>query len=344
MKKLLFFLSVLIFCSILYIVFFAKSFLSFKNQIDSNNIIIESWISAYEIEKAAELYIADSSKQYIVIGQYFDNKRNSEMTYNNKKKSLLQDVDQNNEIQLLKTSSLIFNLQTFPDSVFNDTTSITINIKGTLAEKFYAHFNVVVNENLLGSSFSSEEFQEYEYIYFTDSDRINSLSVFFDNDLCTESADRNLIVKSITINGFETNVNKANASITREQNKLTTGFISHAEVVANYFNDIGIKETRIHTLGFKAYRRNNTFSAAKAIKQWNSESLQKTVNVISSGIHSRRTWITYKRLLEPDTKVGIINFQTKDCLNKKKLSRVENYINISEESFSYLVNWIEMTF
>ncbi|MCD4664691.1 MAG: hypothetical protein K8R68_05415 [Bacteroidales bacterium] len=344
MKKLLILLFILVFCFILYIVFVAESFLSFQKPVESNNILIESWISAYEIEKAAELFLIDSTLQYIVIGQNLDDKQKTIKESDIIANSNVRNKIQNKGTWLLTNSTLEFNLQNFHDSLFEDSIDITLTIRGTQAEKHYAHFNLIINGFLAGSSFSTEDYQRYEYKYFAGKNRFSSFCIRFDNDLYTETSDRNLNVHSLTINGLNVIADNNTTTITRCQDKSTSGFISKAEEVANYINDLGIIEEKIHTLNFDSYRRNKTLLAAKSVKQWSSDSLLKSVNIITSGIHSRRTWLTYKRLLEPDTKVGTIYFPTKDYKKKTTYKNVNAYIDIIDEYFSYVFNWFELTF
>ena len=90
--------------------------------------------------------------------------------------------------------------------------------------------------------------------------------------------------------------------------------------------------------------RNQTLAAARAFKSSPSSHSISSANVVSSGLHSRRTWLTYKRVLGKETLVGVINFEQSDFRKGTREDNILQFQHLIDETFSYLFNWIYLTF
>jgi len=112
----------------------------------------------------------------------------------------------------------------------------------------------------------------------------------------------------------------------------------------NYLIQIGIPSSKLTTISFEPVSRNQTLAAAKSFKASNFSRGIKSINIVSSGLHSRRSWITYKKILGKNCNVGVVQFEPSDF---KKGTREDNFLefqHLIDESFSYLYNWIFLSF
>nr|WP_242041922.1 ElyC/SanA/YdcF family protein [Alkalinema sp. FACHB-956] len=54
--------------------------------------------------------------------------------------------------------------------------------------------------------------------------------------------------------------------------------------------------------------KNRTYTAALSVKQWleRTQSSIRAINIFTTGAHARRSWMLYRRALEPQFQVGVI--------------------------------------
>ncbi len=60
--------------------FFSRSFLNYRNPVKSNVLIIEAWISPFEVEQAVPLMNSDSVTSVIIMGKYYPDDSDSIFT------------------------------------------------------------------------------------------------------------------------------------------------------------------------------------------------------------------------------------------------------------------------
>ncbi|MBN2173209.1 MAG: YdcF family protein [Bacteroidales bacterium] len=313
-------------------------FLKFKKPVSTHNILLESWISAFEIEQAVQEFGSDPENRFFLVGMEYPD--DFEFPFALKDYNL---VDENG-IWLYTNSSLIIQLPDKPSYRKGDTLHVSIEAKGQQAGGEFAHFNVVVEGHIIGGNFTTENEQEYIFQYILPIEKFNSIAIRFNNDLGTEEADRNLNIGAVRVDDFVIFPRTASVEITREQNCKTTGYISLADEVADYLVKLGIDRARICIIRFNHEIRNKTREAALAFK--NSSSLKNVdnINVVTSGIHSRRTWVTYRKVLGDNMDVGVVYFADSSIQTKVNIWNRNDYLTTFNEFLSYLANWITLFF
>ena len=72
---------------------------------------------------------------------------------------------------------------------------------------------------------------------------------------------------------------------------------------------MGIDSSRVLAVTSKKVRINRTLTSALAFRSWLHETNIHIngINIISLGTHSRRTWMTYNKILEKKYEIGIIS-------------------------------------
>jgi hypothetical protein len=83
---------------------------------------------------------------------------------------------------------------------------------------------------------------------------------------------------------------------------------SYAERARNHLIGAGIPAAEVTAAPAPASAQERTFLNAVMVREWAERTGAKleTVDVFSSGVHSRRTWLVYGLELGPQTRVGIL--------------------------------------
>jgi hypothetical protein len=345
-KRFALYLAVIIIIYSILLVFF-RHFLSLHEPIKSDVLVIEAWISPFEVEQALPLINSDSVAQIIIIGQrYPDN--------GEKVKSLTREFfDHTNSIQpkknsgiwLLTNSALAFDCRQFSQVLLTDSLHISVTSKGTAALGYPAHFNLVINSHCVAGAFAETDFKEFIFHIPAPADGLQSLLIFFDNDVYHgKKEDRNLFISSLKINDTMFLAGTDNTFLIKEYFNYVSGFNSQAVEIWNYLVQLGAYPQKVRFIEFDPVKKNQTLAASLAFTHFCRYQNISSVNILSSGLHSRRTLITYKRILGNGTSVGVINFEPTGYLEGKRSNIISSFLYLNNEAFSYLYNWIVLTF
>jgi len=341
-SRFIYILSFLIIC-LFVVIFFSYSFLSYRSPVSSNTLLIEAWLSSYELETAVHDYYSDDIKRVIVIGRKYSRENNVAERFNNR--PAVNNKKSKREGRPMFTNSLmVFNPDLLRNIKLKDTANIIVSARGWSALGKQAHLLLFVNDQFIGDYFVSDEMQKYSFELKTNPGTIKSLSVCFDNDLDAPLVDRNLFVQSVQINDEMIIADQINTHIIPENSADFFGFESEAELTGQYLRAIGVEGSKISTISFSAGNSMQTLTAAKVFSNWLKENKCMEINLVSSGVHSRRTWFTYNKIVGDQTETGII------CVNKLKYDKnnwwksFEGIWYVIDEFFSYFFNWIVLSF
>jgi hypothetical protein len=215
---------------------------------------------------------------------------------------------------------------------------ITIEARGTAAEGLFPHIILNVNDSLIGSWFVGEKTTRFHNRIILEKD-LESVSLFFDNDLSTAEQDRNLNLVSFMINGKSIPIDERKFTLAPAES-LHSGFRSDAQKIKKYLIDLGIRKSEIEIIEFMPEKRNNTLTAAVSFMDHIKNRDLRSLNIITSEMHSRRTWYTYKKMLPKDTESGVYYFNP--ASNRKKTLRYNLILfqNFVDEVVSYSMNWV----
>jgi hypothetical protein len=83
---------------------------------------------------------------------------------------------------------------------------------------------------------------------------------------------------------------------------------------------MGIDSSRIIAVPGEKVIINRTLTSAIAVRDWlkTTEIKPAGINILSSGTHSRRTWMTFSKVLGDSCRVGIISIPDYKNNNSKK--------------------------
>lgn len=321
------------------------SFLSLNQPVDSRILILESWISPFEAESALPLLLSDSTDKIFIVGtNYSDDGEHIKSLYEQYFNRLSSGrSDSNPGVWLLTGSGLFINTSIFKEVKPEDSIRISVRVKSYSDFDFPAHFSLVINGRCVGSAFAGKSDQEMIFrTILTDS--LRTLSLFFDNDSYDGKRDRNLFISGVSINGIDCPVNEGNSFLVKEFGQTVNGCESQPTEMANYLTDLGVDPKRMEMIGYDPGKSNKTLAGALAFSNHPSAAGIASVNVISSGLHSRRSRVTYQRILGDKITVGVVNQVPTMLLKGKPNNIASSFYYLNNETIAYMFNWIHLVF
>ena len=140
------------------------------------------------------------------------------------------------------------------------------------------------------------------------------------------------------------------------QKIITTGLpIEKGYYLAQYKNFAELSAATLIALGFERDKvvavpaqktiRNRTTATADALRQWliHSDLKVEAINIYTSDVHARRSWLIFKQILAPDIKVGVIAATSLGYDPKRWWMSSEGVRSIISEAIAYIyarfINW-----
>lgn len=100
---------------------------------------------------------------------------------------------------------------------------------------------------------------------------------------------------------------------------------------------VGVGEDTMHAVPAVSVDRDRTFASAVALKRWIEQSgtLERRVNIMGNGPHSRRTRLLYEKALGPGFQVGIFNVPEKTFDPKGWWKTSQGFRAVMDEVIAY---------
>ena len=315
---------------------FSYPFMAVNKPVKSKNLVVEGWLSGCELESIIAAVKNYDLTNIIVTGKYFDEEFERDISSDHYKPGEFFKWGDKTGAVLLANSSLLVDLSKLqppvPDSIF----SVSVKASDTRKNKIFAHFNVILNGKWLGDSFTTDSLEEYKFRCNATFTGNPVLAICFDNDANTSGERRNLYVYSVRLNEYEYYIDNSYAIITREENLLTTGFRSEAAKTAQYLKALNTDPGIIDIVEFKTAEKNQTLASALKVKGYLEDHPVNDLNITSAGIHARRSLFTYKKVLNPEIKFGIVNSEDAKYNRYNWYKSPEGIRLMLDEFFSYI--------
>jgi hypothetical protein len=189
---------------------------------------------------------------------------------------------------------------------------IEVVARSKMGGKYCSHFNFYINDSIIADFNADEKPGKYKVEWNAPLSEIDSLMFEFTNDYLDVKGDRNLYIKEIIFDDslvipyqFNSVFDIGNLG---GNDRTINDYESHPEIVRNKLIKSGIDSSKVIAVTGSKTRINRTLTGALAFRDWLMESGQnvRDVNIISMGIHARRTWMTYKKVLGKSYNIGII--------------------------------------
>jgi hypothetical protein len=189
--------------------------------------------------------------------------------------------------------------------------TIKVLADGTAIEGQYAHFNLLVNDSIMAGSYTQADPRDYSFDVPIVGKAIQRISVAFYIDAFTEGHDRNMILYSITINGktytpFSPGVTYSYL----EAGKRIVEPVCHtmAETSQAEIRKLGTQPMQMVAVNTPYVDIDRTYETAVAVRKWLEihQPEATSINVLTEGVHARRSWMMYKKAFGPRYSIGIM--------------------------------------
>jgi len=300
---------------------YLSGYLSKSEQVKANVLIVEGWLPGYALEMAYKEFEKSKYEYVITTGlpyhdEYYGIPENGYLIFYLKNK--LFDI---NESRLH---------------------SIGINAFSELEGENRAHFNLYVNDSIVADFFVEKSKKKYRVDWKGNLKDIRTIYVQFTNDSIGDFGDRNLYVKEIIIDekivipyqdNSEYDIGKLFG-----KNRIINNFNSSAQYARDRLLSMGIDSSLLISIPGNKVKINRTLTSALAFRDWlKTVNINiKGINIISMGTHTRRTWMTYNKILNEQYRIGIISLPDYNYNN----SRSFRLFKTIRESLGIVYYWL----
>jgi hypothetical protein len=260
-------------------------FLTFSQKVRANVLIIEGWLSYRDLNSVSD-EITSGNYDFVLITGI-------------KSKPGYYNVHSNGFL-------IFYTGKSYP--VTESIKIVEVRASSEMGGNNAAHFNLWINDSLVSSFNAGKCSRNYSQSW--NGERIDSVMIEFDNDLNGSFGDRNLYVSKVILDR-KTEIPFLNNSVydiapLDNRNRIINNMNSNAELTAKRLIAMGIDSSLIIAVPGRKVRINRTLTSALAVRDWMRQSgkIVSGINIISTGTHSRRTWMTFKKILGEN--VGII--------------------------------------
>ncbi|MBN2349196.1 MAG: hypothetical protein JXJ22_10180 [Bacteroidales bacterium] len=266
------------------------SFLRFNRELSSEILVIESWIPDYALNNVVDIINSKDYNQIIIIGNPYTK-----------------------ELTLSENGYLVFDLSQQVIKFSDDSLhQIKINMFGSSVKRTNAHFKILVNGYQIGDGFTKNRPTDY---YFSCTIKpIKEISVLFDNDFIYKSHDRNLYISSLFVDNTEIHLYNNNViyNLVQPSYQIKSRKFQKtpADELCNKLIDFGVPDSIMVSLtSYNKYKSKTYTNALDVLKYLqDNHPYTKSINIYTMDIHSRRSWLSYKRAFGEKYQIGVINF------------------------------------
>ena len=266
-----------------------ESFLSVNNPVSPELLIVEGWVSDSTI---------------IVAAKEFEDKRYSGIITSGSPIDSSYLLSENGFLDFNFSSQTVL-LQK------NDT--LSFDLKGSPVQGIYPEYLIFINDQKIAGGITSDSWKTYQHI-LDSSFFAERISISFINDEHYMGEDRNMEVQCLDLQNSHYPVRSKDvlhyqSSDYQRKHPILTNFASVAEICAHKLQLEGIPEQAIEVVASPVSDKNRTLASAIVISNYlEDQNLPYTsINILSEGIHARRTFISYKFALgKQSEELGII--------------------------------------
>ena len=267
-----------------------ESYLSVNNPVSPELLIVEGWVSDSTISLAAKEFQDKKYSGILTSGSPIDSayllSENGFLDFNFSSQTVL----------LQKNDTLSFDL------------------KGSPVQGIYPEYLVFINDQKVAGGFTSDSWKTYQHI-LDSSFFAERISISFINDEHYLGEDRNMEVKCLDLQNSRyparsKDVLHYRSSDYQRKHPILTNFASVADICAHKLHMEGIPDQLIEVVASPVSDKNRTLASAIVISNYlEDQNLPyASINIMSEGIHARRTWMSYKFALRNQADaLGIIS-------------------------------------
>jgi hypothetical protein len=288
-KTTLIIIGVLLFIALLYLI--SGKFLTYNKSVHSPYVLLEGWISQYNMEFAANYIIDKNYDSVFIVGMKTPNNKTPIQEVRKIKKAKEAD----HSYFLTRNGILGFIV---PTEKTGSNSILNITMRGSSALNLFPHYQVFANEQLVGSGFVNEN----DSIYTFDlSNKIASpityISINYDNDIMTSVEDRNLIISDLYIDSKNIDSISLGDFYIHNGQRMHYEFISGLKKVKYYLADRGYDTSKVKLIGLEPKSFNKSIAIAKGAEEYFGQSNIESINIITIRNHSGRSVFNFKKAI-----------------------------------------------
>ncbi|WP_392534815.1 ElyC/SanA/YdcF family protein [Nostoc sp. C117] len=123
-----------------------------------------------------------------------------------------------------------------------------------------------------------------------------------------------------------------------EKGTYLSEYKNFAEISAATFKKLGLEPEKVIAVPTPTVVKDRSYASAVEFHRWlcNSNLKVKSINLFSLDAHTRRSWLIFKKLLNPDIQVGAIAAKTYEYDAKKWWSSSQGVRTILDEAIAYI--------
>ncbi len=299
---------------------YLSGYLSKSEQVKANVLIVEGWLPEYALEMANKEFEKNKYEYVITTGLQY----------------------RKEYYMVSENGYLIFYLKNkFSGISESGPHSIEIDAYSELGGENRAHFNLFINDSLAADFYAEKNKKKYRVDWEGNLREIHTIFVQFTNDGVGDYGDRNLYVKEIIIDNktkipYQDN-SEYDIGTLYGKNRVINNFNSSAQYAKNRLLSMGIDSSLLIAIPGNKVKINRTLSSALAFRDWlKTTNIDiKGINIISIGTHTRRTWMTYNKILNEKYVIGIISLPD----NIHNYSRLSKVLKTIRETLGIIYYW-----
>lgn len=319
MRKKILFIAIILSVTLLTAVYFLQKpaynylsgYLSKSEHVKANILIVEGWLSGNALDMAYEEFQKNGYEYIITTGlksipAYFKLSMNGYLIFYPKNK-------------ITGTGNAEYHI-------------IEIEAFSELGGINSAHFNIYINDSLVADFYAGKNKDKFRVAWKGYLKDIDSIAVQFTNDAIGDFGDQNLYVKDIIVDKqtkLKYNENTVyDIGALGGKNRIFNNYDSYAQLARNRLITMGMDSSLVIAIPGKIVKINRTLISALAFRDWlDTVDLEiNGINILTLGLHARRTWMTYNKILDSSYRIGIISIPEE---SDKKLS-------VNEKAFKTL--------
>jgi len=262
--------------------FLLPPFLGKSKPVSSNLLVVEGWVSDNAMAQAADQIRSGNYSMIVTTGGPTPE-----------------------DVEMLYNGYIVIKCANLPIQNFKE---ITVEAFGDKGGNENAHFKLLVDNRMVGETYVSKKLQPYKFNVPDGINRIDSVTVVFDNDyFVSKSDDRNLYIRSIVIGNKEISA-RSDRNYLVNNGVKTPVHSNFAKRAAFDLMKLGIDSSKIIAVPAIGVKSERTLTSARTFATWvyRHKIHVSNCNIFSQGIHSRRSWLEYRFILGKHINVGII--------------------------------------
>jgi hypothetical protein len=204
-----------------------------------------------------------------------------------------------------------------------------------------ACFRLYINDSVIANFTTSKREKNYPVYWQGSLATIDSITIEFTNDFVGDFGDRNLFIREIiidkkiiipTLNYSEYDIDDLDG-----KERIKNNFTSYASKAKTELLRLGVDTTFLIAVPGVRTNINRTLASALAVRDWvNKTNIKITgINIFSYGMHARRSWMIYSKILGKSFNIGIVSLP--DNLNQ---TRTEKTFETIRETLGIFYYWV----